>query len=686
MTIKVVQVTDGQSALLDAAIALGNRYTKRLGLLTPSAYQKYAEDGGLLVALEGDDIVGYALFGLPKRDFHVRLAHLCVAEEHRGKGIARLLVDEIRERHSQRLEIRARCRRDYGLSSMWTSLGFVPHGEGLGRGRDQETLDTWRLDLGHQDLFSAASSDALLVVAVDHSVFAGLQGVGTGRDVEEARALEAGWLADLIELTFTPQLLRDVRDIGGRIERQHQSAGLVGLRSLSPDVEAVEARHGELVDAVASNWPDGQLDARLRSRLRYVAEASCAGLHVLVTRDPTLERSAGIAWDVARVKVVSPATVTIHVDELRQAQVYRPADLMGTAFSAEQVATDGEGELASFFDQAADADHGYAFARRLKSFATDSVHWHRELLRDEEGHPVALYVWALDGHTVNVGLLRTASHALEESLARQLLFMLKRLGREHGAQAVRVLDPHPSPAAKAASGADGFVERDGGLTVLLVDQCGTAEAVSAVARRTAGRWGLPALNLGAGLSAEAASVAERAWWPAKLIDADLPSFVVPIKPRWAAELFNVPPMLLPRDADLGISREHVYYRSPGRRGESTPARLLWYVSDGTARQQGKMVIGCSRLDEVLVDDPDTLYSRFEHLGVYGRGEVRTAADASGKTMALRFSDTEIFPSPVPYARLKGMADALGLRLSLMSLSKISSALFQAVYEEGHRKT
>jgi 3-methyladenine DNA glycosylase AlkC len=58
-------------------------------------------------------------------------------------------------------------------------------------------------------------------------------------------------------------------------------------------------------------------------------------------------------------------------------------------------------------------------------------------------------------------------------------------------------------------------------------------------------------------------------------------------------------------------------------------------------------------------------------------------------MALRFSDTEIFPKPVTLRRLSSLARELGLPWSsnmLISLSKISNELFQAVYKEGHRKT
>ncbi|MFD3422897.1 GNAT family N-acetyltransferase [Streptomyces decoyicus] len=690
MTIKIVPVAETQAELIDAAVALGDRYTKTLGLLTPPAYRKHASDGGLLVAVDDGEVAGYALFGLPKRSPHVRLAHLCVAEEHRGKGVARLLVEQIRRRHQDRLGIKAKCRRDYGLSEMWTSLGFVPRGEVRGRGRDGEILDGWWLDHGHLDLFAGMESEALLVVTVDYGVFADLRGWAPASAAAESQALEAGWLTDLVEIACTPQLLHDLRDIADTTERKHQRAASQALRQVTPDSVAVSARCRELLLAARTTTEVHGLpgDTELLRRLQYVAETSCAGLQVLVTRDPVLMQLADVAWDVARVKVVTPTVVTLHVDELRQAQLYRPADLMGTEFRTSRVTPGTEAELMAFFNQSG-YDDGSEFVQRLKALSGGAFEWHRELLRDGPGRPVALYVWAVDGRTLTVPVLRTAAHPLEETLARQMLFLLKRLGRDCGAQVVRITDQFPSPAAKAAAGDDGFFEHDGGLVSLLVDVCGTARDVEAVGRqavRELGREG--AAELQAGLPAETAGVVERAWWPAKVMDSVMPSFLVPIEPRWSAELFNVPATLLPRTDELGISREHVYYRSSGRRGESVPARLLWYVSKGSPREEGQMVIGCSRLDEVLIDAPDALHSKFEHLGVYGREQVRAIArdDASGCAMALRFSDTEIFPRAVSLRRLNSLAESLGLQFSLMSLSKISNRLFQAVYEEGHRRT
>lgn len=169
-----------------------------------------------------------------------------------------------------------------------------------------------------------------------------------------------------------------------------------------------------------------------------------------------------------------------------------------------------------------------------------AVAWRRELLRDGQGRPVALYTWAPDGRTLVVPVLRTASHPLEETLARQLLFLIKRLGRGCSAEIIRISDPHPSEAAKSAAGDDGFFEHDGRLVALLVNVCGSGAEVEAVAGGLARELTVDTTVLSRGMPAEVAAVVERAWWPAKVIDSELPSFLMHIKPRCSTELFNVP--------------------------------------------------------------------------------------------------------------------------------------------------
>jgi hypothetical protein len=183
------------------------------------------------------------------------------------------------------------------------------------------------------------------------------------------------------------------------------------------------------------------------------------------------------------------------------------------------------------------------------------------------------------------------------------------------------------------------------------------------------------------LSASVAAELERTLWPAKIIDSALASFIVPIKPIWSAELFGIPQTLMPRPNMLGLSREHVYYRSPKPGIVKAPARILWYASG--ARKHGGVgaIIACSRLEEVICAKPGTLHQRFRHLGVWRQEEIAEVAQV-GIAQALRFSDTEIFQRPVSLRRFHKLTNQESQSHTLQSPLRISADQFAAVYKEG----
>src|SRR5262245_65939087 len=76
---------DGEA--VNAAIELGNRARGTLGHMPFEGYKEAAAAGTLLLAYAGEQIVGYALFGVSLG--RVRLTHLCVAGAWRGRGVAR---------------------------------------------------------------------------------------------------------------------------------------------------------------------------------------------------------------------------------------------------------------------------------------------------------------------------------------------------------------------------------------------------------------------------------------------------------------------------------------------------------------------------------------------------------------------------------------------------------------------
>jgi hypothetical protein len=183
-----------------------------------------------------------------------------------------------------------------------------------------------------------------------------------------------------------------------------------------------------------------------------------------------------------------------------------------------------------------------------------------------------------------------------------------------------------------------------------------------------------------------AAAAERWFAPFRVIQAGIPNFVVPIQHGWATALLDAglaQGQLLPRDWGLGLRRELVYYRSPRNAGRLTaPARLLWYVS-GSAPGAG-MIRAASHLTEVVIDQHERLFHRFQPLGVYKREDVAARADARGRAMALRFSHTECFEHPIPLDTYREFVsgDPKSKQVILRSVRPISEHTFVSLLQLG----
>ena len=167
-----------------------------------------------------------------------------------------------------------------------------------------------------------------------------------------------------------------------------------------------------------------------------------------------------------------------------------------------------------------------------------------------------------------------------------------------------------------------------------------------------------------------AARAETQFSPFRVLGSQLPTFVVPIRAAWAAPLFDVhlaDAQLFPRDWELGLRRELVYYRSPRNSGGiQAPARILWYVSGPQHEYGVRSIRAVSSLNEVVVQPVDHLWHRYQRLGVYQRSNIEEAA-SNGRAMALKFSNTQLFETPV------GLDD---YREILIGDRKSSSAVLQ----------
>ena len=667
-------------ARLGVVVALGDAANATLGFMPRAAFEAAAEAGTLLVALCDGQVVGYTLFGLPRS--HIRLTHLCVAPHMRGKGVAHALVQEISRRHHDRLGILAKCRRDYGLAGMWQQLGFRPRGELLGKAR--LPLVAWWLDHDHGDLFTVAQEAALLTAAIDMNVFRDVYSRPVRQGAQESLALTADHVAGQLELVVTPALYGeiDATQDGTLRNRYLAAANNHNQRRGAPaDVAILRERLLEAVRPDRPTYPDTPQDVE---DVQHLAEAAAGGGTVFITKDEDLMRVCGdAAAEHLGIRILRPSDVIVHLDELSRADAYRPAALLGTDIQAAEVGAGAEAELTQFCDSTS-GERLTNYRATLRRLATETATWKRTIVRDGQRTPIALYVYGLDNGQLVVPLLRIAAHRLADTLARQLLFLLRQHCRDLGATVLHLSDPHLSHHVKRAAMLDNMSEADGDLYGLVIDACGTADQIEQATETAAAVAGLDhALRLRPGLPAAAAAEIERTLWPAKICDSALPCYIVPIQPRWSIGLFGVPDTLPLRPTELGLSREHVYYRSPLGRRPIAPARLLWYMSKGSRDRPHASIVACSLLEQVVTATPDALHSRFRHLGVWERRDL-DASVRHGQAQALRFTNTEVLPVQLDRARLDNLAEQHRHTLALQSLHKIPTELFSAIYREGRR--
>lgn len=654
------------SDLLRAVIALGDAYKNTLGLMPRAVYTDRAVGGTLIAVTDRNGVAaGYAMYEIARG--RVRLVHLCVDKRARGRGAARLLLDEISRRHPELSGIKVTCRADYEASSVWPKLGFVLRNEVPGRGKEKRVLQVWWLDHGLPDLFSIDADEETLTVAIDHMILIDLALEPTRSGAAESQFLTADWIADRIRLVITPESMNEIGRLPHPADRRRQRAAASGYRQLTPTPAAVlEAKKTLLEHLPASLLSE--------SDLNHITYAAAAGVPVFATRDADLIAAAAEAAEVAlNLKVLLPSDVAVLLDQLTDAEKYRPAALRGTGYSVHDSPPGSEDALGHLLMQSG-GERGTQWRSRLRQLAADPDVTCQQV-SDPNGQVIVAWASRTDRESGSlvVPLLRCGATPTASTVLRLLLFELKDDAVAAGMTAVTVTDPHVSRLVAGALTDDAFTR---------VGERWTAHVVDARSRRAAAA-ALPAehpwrAEIAANPSPTAIATLERALWPAKLLDSSLPSCVISIQPRWAQDLFSLDATLFERPTLLGISREHVYYRSP-RANPSTPSRVLWYAS-GQGRQRVGAVVGCSQLTEAIIDNPVRLFRRFRHLGVYRQEHVEAAA-RNGLATALRFVDTERFAHQVSLERLRALAGDCPIG-QLQSPTMISSDLFSAVYREG----
>ena len=529
-------------------LSLARSARKTVGFLTDSAFAQRSEQGTLLAALHEGRVSGYLLYDLPRDE--IRIVHLVVADQDRGQGLARVMVDAVSLDHAERRGILLSCRNDFPADGLWPELDFVPVGERPGRSIDGKPLTRWFRSFGQPDLFSLFhEQDSRPVALMDACVFFDLVAPVPSTVFEQLRA---DWLGEHVRLGVSDQLLVEIHRGGDVAERRRQSAAADGLRLAAKTQNGWRAIQRRLM-TLHPGAPKKD-----RNDLIYLAQAIAAQAAWLVTSDRAfIGRYAKAAADDG-VRLAQPSVFLREVDEQARGDRYRPIELSGTAVTRRHAKASVLASLAPTFVNHPAGEHIREMRDIVDAAAAVPADVRLEVI-EVDGGPRGLVCWRLRRGILEVLLVRVRSGRGETTIGRHLLGLVRDEAVSSGSTAIHILDRRPSPGVLRSFRDEGFAadEQDRIVAHALVGRGSFAEL-----RDRAQALGSPLANTALfdgdllGLAARAA-IAERWFAPYRVLGAGIPCFIVPIQHGWATELLDAglaEEQLLRREWGLGLRR------------------------------------------------------------------------------------------------------------------------------------
>lgn len=642
---------------LDSVFTLYKQNSKTLGFMPKGAFVEGLADQRILVAASDSLVLGYLFFRRTRTRDYAAISHLCIASAHRGRGIADRLLQDLLSRVPDVLDVRAATRTDYEfVERVWRRNGFVKGASRPGRGNDGAVLQTWIRQLNELPLLAAISPSAttLLPVMIDNNIFLNMV---DGDDLEVSY-LQSDFLQMEVEFVVSPEIRIELNRQKDEPRRATTLAALETFREVQPPESAptddlLRRVHKALGQPATTSQESDQ---------RHLAFAAASGIQYFVTQDEgVLRRSEKLRRSLG-VCPIRPSDLVAHLAEVLENGLSGPVRLSGSSLRVQDARVEDRESLQTRF---------------LNTPAGERKHRWRETLSIGFGDPGGIVEVVRSGEDICGVVVAKGEHAHLKVLA---IRVDKELGRDFNALSTQLL----SRLVLRAS-------RDGYSSIALTESVGN-ELGPPLLRRLGFLWDqewwkpvLSGIEIADSTNSSildtctTASRQERvqrilhsggeqlAWlaWPGIFRKESEPSFLVPIQPFFAGELFDhrlSEQGLFGADPTLMFSIENVYYRSYRGFGQPERFRVYWYEStDPKSRRAVREVRFSSWVRSVRVGPAKEVYRAFKRRGIFRWEQVRAAAkgDPSGLVMAMSFTATTELPDPITWRELDDAFTASG---------------------------
>ena len=649
---------------VEALRAMNN---KTLGFMAMSVIEGYLRKGGG-VGIRGDDgLRGYALYAVHRH--HVRLIHLCVADQYRGSSYAKRLADAVVDAAKQAMvgTVKLTCRRDYArASAFWRRYGFVPLEETPAKA-DGARLMIWYLGIegaAQQDIFSSVTSDDKVKAVIDAQIFFQLYASESDK-ASIAKGLQADFVTGALELYIAKEVFNEIDRARSDQRARSRDIARAYPHQLTHDAGKMQAVVKRLESILPSDRPSEESD------IRQLAMTATSDVYIFLTRDEGILNKAAQIKCVASVDVMHPDELIVRLDQFTDSDAYKPVAVSGSSLQWRRVGDDEVARFRSGNDLLGPHERKGLFKDQLDKALSHPKIWRTETLWSED-RLLALRSLRCDGRRLVVCLCRASRGRAQGMLTEYVAASLIQEAVSRGCCAVAV-EPHgTTPEAREQFTRLGFMDAGGKL----VRMCPATIMLEEGLRGATGSV----------FDSVSLEELERQCSPVALQDGDTECLLVPIKPGYARALFNTRRAagdLFGADEKVLLRWENVYFRKKSHHHMiQPPARILWYESNG----QG--IVAISHLDDVESGQPKDVFRHNRSLGALGWREIREMCDGSRvqDVMALRFSHTHLLRSPVSFASLKSVYRRHKLRSPVVqSPSKVPPAAFLDIFRLGFPK-
>ncbi|MFH6965037.1 GNAT family N-acetyltransferase [Flavobacterium plurextorum] len=687
-----IKVIDANNLILNKIVALGKKNAKTLGMFPEGAFIDHAKKRCIIAAIEKNILLGYVLFRITQSKGIVTIAHLCVDLECRNKGIAKKLLDAVKNKYRHLFRgIALSCRKDYiEASRFYEKNGFKAIKEVRSRSKEEKYLVKWFYDFGNQDLFSSIHiSDSKFNVLLDANILIKLRDIKED-EISEIQALNADWLDDEVEYFYAQEMLNEInRDS----DKERANSTRQFINKYKGAIFNPEERNDIYRELEKFIYGKSTNDISDKNQL---SECIASGIDCFITTDNNILGASDKVYNLYSVKILTPSEFILHIDQLKNKDNYNSVRLAGANYETKSIESSDINHLIALFISKELDEKKHELSDKINRTIGNFKNSYIKIVKDNNPDYIGLVMGTFTTDVFSITILRTKRNKIANILFYQLLTDIMNYASENGLTKIIIDDKYLTDSQIEIIESFEFEKTEERFNKILIN--GIIETSQLITHNIIISNDIDISSITEKIDSLEEEEdkkllkfrLERKLWPLKLKDLDIPTYIIPIKSYWASQLFDfyqADQSLFGAKAELVWHRENIYYRNVMPVSEKHPARILWYVSSEkkvtTGRDKG--IVACSYLDEVTIASARSLFHRFKNFGIYEWKDVYELAEQNSDKVikAIKFSDTEVFKNKIDLNKITQILNENGRKKNTFtSPLEVSKEIFNKIYEIG----